>query len=118
MRPSKKKARPALRVRHDPPTLLEAAVAAQGFTDDIEHQAEIAAQLMGASLEEARAAVAEATKIAAAEAREAARRTTIVTPASRFSGPNAPPARAVVVERRPSRSFSGPRPTTIRLPPR
>ncbi len=117
MRPGKKKARPALRVRHDPPTLLEAAIAAQGFTDDIEHQAEIAAQLMGASVEEARAAVAEATKIAAAEAREAARRS-FVTPASRFSGPNAPPARAVVVERRPSRSFSGPRPTTIRLPPR
>lgn len=117
MRPGKKKARPALRVRHDPPTLLEAAVAAQGFTDDPEHQAEIAAQLMGAPLDAARAAVAEAARIAAAEAREAARRT-IVTPAPRFSGPNAPPARAVVVERRPSRSFSGPRPTTIRLPPR
>lgn len=109
MRPSKKKPRPALRVRHDPPTLLEAAFAAQGFTDDPEHQAEIAAQLMGASVEDARIAVAEAQKAAAAEAREAARRT-IVTPTARFSGPNAAPARAVVVERRPSRSFSIPRP--------
>lgn len=45
----------ARRVRHDPPTLAEAISAAQGFTDDRERQAEIAADLMGVSLVDAKA---------------------------------------------------------------
>ncbi len=48
------------RVRHDPPTLAEAIVAAQGLSDDIQEQAEIAASLIGMPIEEVRAAVAKA----------------------------------------------------------
>lgn len=118
MRAARKKPRPAVRVRHDPPTLPEAVFAAQGLTDDPEHQAQIAAELMGVGMEEARAAVAEAERLAEAEAREAARRT-VVTPAPRFGAPQDAPRRGVIVERRPSRNFmTVPRPTTIRLTPR
>lgn len=42
-------------VRHDPPTLAEALAAAQGFTDDRDGQAEIAAGLMGVPVAEAKA---------------------------------------------------------------
>ena len=45
------------RVRHDPPTLEEAIAAARDLTDDMEQQAEIAAGLMEASLDEVRAAL-------------------------------------------------------------
>ena len=45
------------RVRHDPPTLEEAAVAAQGLTTDPNEQTEIVASLMHVPTEEARAAV-------------------------------------------------------------
>ncbi len=45
----------ARRVRHDPPTLAEALAAAQGFTDDRDGQAEIAADLMGVPVAEAKA---------------------------------------------------------------
>lgn len=123
MRPSSRKPRPPVRVRHDPPTLMEAVFAAQGLTDDVGHQVEIAAELMGVSLEEAREAVAEGQELArkAAEEREAAERArvrTIQAP-SRFSGPGAPPSRGVIVERRPSRNFmTVPRPAVVRLTPR
>ena len=43
------------RVRHDPPTLAEAIAAAQGLTDDQQGQIQIAADLMGVSLAEAKA---------------------------------------------------------------
>ncbi len=49
----------ARRVRNDPPTLAEALVAAQGFTDDRDGQAEIAAGLMGVSVAEARGRLAQ-----------------------------------------------------------
>jgi hypothetical protein len=111
MRSAKKKSRPPVRVRHDPPTLEEAVFAARGLTDDAEHQAEIAAQLMGVELDEAREAVRLAEIAAAQEARR-----TIVTPAARY-GEAAP--RGVIVERRPSRNFmTVPRPTVVRLTPR
>jgi hypothetical protein len=42
------------RVRHDPPTLEEAIFAAKGITEDIEGQAEIAASLMGLSVDSVR----------------------------------------------------------------
>ena len=48
------------RVRNDPPTLAEALVAAQGFTDDRDGQAEIAAGLMGVPVAEAKAALRKA----------------------------------------------------------
>ena len=42
-----KKPLPPLRVRHEPPTLDEAVEAALGVTDDLQLQAEFAAELMG-----------------------------------------------------------------------
>jgi len=42
------------RTRHDPPDVEEAVAAAQGLTDDIDSQIEIAAQLIGLSEDEVR----------------------------------------------------------------
>ena len=123
MRPQSRKPRPPVRVRHDPPTLPEAVFAAQGLTDDPDHQAAIAAELMGVDLEQARSAVAEAVEVQRREAEERraaerARVRTIPAP-SRFGAPGATPSRGVIVERRPSRNFmTQPRPTVIRLTPR
>jgi hypothetical protein len=52
------------RTRHDPPVLEEAIAAAQGLTDQVASQIEIAAQLMGLPEDEVRAQVqtAEAHK--------------------------------------------------------
>ena len=49
-----------VRVRRDPPTLEEAVVAAQGLSDDIEQQVEIASGLMGIPQEEIRPVIASA----------------------------------------------------------
>ena len=49
-----------VRVRRDPPTLEEAVVAAQGLSDDIEQQVEIASGLMGIPQEEVRPVIASA----------------------------------------------------------
>ena len=43
------------RVRHDPPTLAEAIAAAQGLTDDVQAQVEIAAELMGVPVADVKA---------------------------------------------------------------
>jgi hypothetical protein len=42
------------RVRRDPPTIEDAALAAQGLTEDLEGQIEIVVSLMSVSAEEAR----------------------------------------------------------------
>jgi len=81
------------RVRHDPPTLEEAVIAASGMTDDTEAQISIAASLMGLPADQVRPAVLKA----AANRRNAE----TVTFAGR---PGAP--RAVVVERRSVRRFA------------
>jgi hypothetical protein len=86
------------RVRHDPPDLNEAIAAAQGLTDDVDGQAEIAAQLMGVPVEEVRA---EIERLAAEErARELAAKKsrTLTISAPRRGGPS----KAVVVETRRS----------------
>jgi hypothetical protein len=77
------------RVKHDPPTLEEAIFAARGLSDDPQHQIEIAASLMGASLDDVRAAM-----------RKSAGRTTTdrVTFTKRGGA-----ERAVIVERRSPR---------------
>ncbi len=77
------------RVRHDPPTLEEAAVAAQGLTDDPNEQMQIAASLMEVPVEAARAAVLRLG---------ARREVEHVTVTGRIGAP-----RAVVVERRTPR---------------
>lgn len=73
-----------LRPRKELPTLEEAVTAAQCMSDLPEHQAELAAQLMGVP-------VAEVVPLI----RKAAHRTTVMTP-----------NRSVVVVRRPTRTFS------------
>jgi hypothetical protein len=92
---SKAKVRPPVRVRYDPPTLEEAVFAAQGLTDDIDHQADIAAELMGVTLDEAREMVAKAAAKAATAKRQAPAEVAFTTNRSGAQ-------RAVVVERKPS----------------
>ncbi len=77
------------RVRRDPPVLAEAIAAAQGLTDDIAQQAELAASLMGISVAEVKAEMEKA----------ASRRKPLTVTAVDRRGVT----RAVVVERRPSR---------------
>lgn len=73
------------RVREEPPSIEEALFAASGLSDDPQERAEIAAALMGVSVEEAKAAMRRA-------------RASTVTLTRRSGAP-----RAVVVERRPTR---------------
>jgi len=72
------------RTRYDPPVLEEAIIAAQGLTDEIAIQTEIAAQLMGLSEDEVRSAVLKAATqpqsagFVPAPARQHAKRTVLV----------------------------------------
>jgi hypothetical protein len=75
------------RVRHDPPTLKEAIVAAQGLTDELQEQIEIAAALMDLPVEAVRAEIQKEMP-----SRVAGR---IVTPMTREAG-----SRTVIVERK------------------
>ena len=77
------------RVRHDPPTLTEAILAAQGLTDDAQAQQEIAAELMGVSIAEVKAEMGRMAPD---------RRVTRLVSASARAG-----VRTVVVERKASR---------------
>lgn len=79
------------RVRRDPPTLAEAIAAAQGLTDDVDGQVEIAAELMGVPVAEAKAELRRLMPD-----RRATRMVT--TPAGRDKG-----QRTVVVEKKMSR---------------
>jgi len=79
------------RVRNDAPTLEEAIAAAQGLSDDIEAQVEIASSLMGLPREEVRPALLKAAPLREAPVASIA-----------FAGPDAEP-RAVIVERKPTR---------------
>ncbi len=83
------------RVRHDPPVLAEAIAAAQGLTDDVDQQAEVAAELIGAPVDEVKAEMKKA----------ATRRQPVTVTSTDRKGFT----RAVVVERRPSRVLLGAR---------
>ncbi len=83
------------RVRHDPPDLMEALTAASGLTDDADHQAELAAQLMGVDVADVKV---EMKKLAT-------RRKPVTLTSTDRKGMS----RAVVVERRPSRVLVGAR---------
>jgi hypothetical protein len=87
------------RVRHDPPTVAEAVAAARGLTDDLQEQVEIAAALIGLPLEQVKPEAVKAAAMQAAAARGAMRRDVNTVAIVSRSGT----ARAVVVERRPSR---------------
>ena len=60
MTPKKKPDPNKRRTRHEPPTLQEAIVAAQGLADDLDGQVSIAAQLMGLPEGDVRSAVLQA----------------------------------------------------------
>ena len=79
------------RVRNDAPTLEEAIAAAQGLSDELDAQAEIAASLIGLPRDQVRA---ELLKLAPPR-KDVMRSFT-------FAGPASAP-RTVVVERKPSR---------------
>ena len=79
------------RVRDEAPTLEEAIVAAQGLSDELDEQAEIAAALMGLPWDQVRA---ELLKLAPPRKD--------VVRSFAFTGPASAP-RTVVVERKPSR---------------
>lgn len=79
------------RVRQEAPTLDEAIVAAQGLSDDIEAQVEIAASLIGMPRDQVRSALLKA----ATPRKDVLRSITIARPSA------AP--RSVVVERMPAR---------------
>lgn len=72
------------RVRHDPPTLKEAIDAAQGLSDQLQDQIEIAASLMDMPVEAVRAEVIKAApprnslRIAAPPSKEGVTRSVIV----------------------------------------
>jgi 2-phospho-L-lactate guanylyltransferase (CobY/MobA/RfbA family) len=78
------------RVRRDPPTLKEAIAAAQGLSDELDEQIEIAAGFMALPIDVVRDEVLKAAKPA-----NAAR---VVVMPSREGA-----ARTVIVERKPSR---------------
>jgi len=74
------------RVRRDPPTIDDAALAAQGLSEDLEAQVEIVTSLMPVSAEEAKRAVLKMRR---------SRDDNLLTIAGRAGG-----SRSVVVERR------------------
>lgn len=78
------------KVRYDPPTLKEAIIAAQGLTDQLLQQVEIAAALMDLPVEEVRAELLKSAPSRKAEQ--------IVTSSGREKT-----VRTVVVERKVSR---------------
>ncbi len=83
------------RVRHDPPTLQEAMAAAQGLTDQLNEQIEIAASLMDLPVAEVRSEIIKTTS----HHRKVAE---VIAPSSRREGAT----RTVVVERRVSRRIA------------
>ncbi len=85
------------RVRYDPPTLKEAILAAQGLTDQLLEQVEIAAALMDMPVAEVRAELLKSAPPRKVEQ--------IITSNGRVP-------RAVLVERKPSRRI----PPGARLP--
>jgi len=79
------------RVRHEVPTLEEAIAAAQGLSDELNEQAEIAASLIGLPCDQVRT-----------ELLKLARPRKDVIRSVAFVGPASAP-RTIVVERKPSR---------------
>jgi hypothetical protein len=81
------------RVRHEPPTLAEAIAAAQGLSDELNEQTEIAASLMGLPGDQVRLELLKMTR---------SRRDTVQSVV--FMGPASSP-RAITVERKSPRRF-------------
>ena len=88
---------PPVRVRREPPTVDEAIAAAQGLTEEIDQQVEIAAELIGMPAEEVRPLV-EAASVRENQTRLTRER--LGQERLMVQGPSARPTRVVVVERR------------------
>jgi hypothetical protein len=94
------------RVRYDPPTLAEALAAAQGFTDDLSGQLQIAAELMGVSVAEAKAEMQKlspdrrTTRLVSAPARDGMRTVVVERKASRRVLAKTAPATPIVLRPR------------------
>jgi hypothetical protein len=84
------------RVRDDAPTLAEAIAAAQGLSDDLNAQVEIAAALIGMTHSEVRAELLKVAPVSAAAPK---------TQSVVFTGSAMAP-RTIVVERKPSRRLA------------
>jgi hypothetical protein len=107
-----KKNLPPLRIRHEPPSLEEAVEAAAGITDDLQLQAEFAAELMGLGVDDVLPAVKAAARAAAAPKRTLS----IAAPHGSHQ-----PERKVIVEHRTSRRIAPGAPVgrpMVRLTPR
>ena len=83
------------RVRDDAPTLDEAIAAAQGLSDELDEQVEIAASLMGLPRDEVRTELLKKAPV---------RQDTVKSVV--FAGPASAP-RVIAVERKPSRRIPG-----------
>ena len=88
---------PPVRVRREPPTVEEAIVAAQGLTEELDQQVEIAAELIGLPADEVRPLV-EAASLRANQTKLSRER--LGQERLMVQGPSARPTRVVVVERR------------------
>ena len=84
---------PPIRVRREPPTIVEAVTAAQDLSDDLDQQVEIAAGLIGLPPDDVR------PHVVAAKARPARSTGRFGERILSASSPSRPP-RTVVVERR------------------
>lgn len=93
---------PPIRVRKEPPTLVEAVAAAQDLADDVEQQVEIAAGLIGLPLDEVRPHVLAAAKERQERPRDRLPDRTFDRMPDRIMSPGSPTRapRTVVVERR------------------
>lgn len=92
---------PPLRVRHEPPTVVEALAAASDLSDDAEERIAIAAGLMGVAVDEVRPVAAEMARVKPQQ---------VLTISTRSSF-----ARQVVVERKVVVERRTPRATLARV---
>jgi hypothetical protein len=122
-RPVDPKTLPPIRIKKCPPTIEEAIIAAQGLSDDLDGQIEIAAGFMGVGLDEVRPAVlkahqeAQSTEKRVIADRKGAERSVIVERARArkpLTSGDVPRA-AVVVERTRPRVQLSPRVRTFDL---
>ncbi len=112
------KPRPAVRVKEFPPSLEEAVFAAQGLTDDVAQQAEIAAELMDVPVETATALVqklhssrrhSQPSEVAYSVDRSGAHRAVVVERKPSYSSFRKPMVSTggATVERQPFRNLGG-----------
>jgi hypothetical protein len=105
------------RVRSDPPTIAEALAAAEGLTDELDQQIEIAAGLMDISEDEVRAELetlqpkAEDKSAIVAKTTRTVAVTTTTASVSAATGERA--ARTVIVERKTRRTAAAGRSTLV-----